>query len=73
MNSCGILFLEMGEISIEENEWSEEVSRKDEGTSRHDERSDEISVFGTKMNIGISVNSSEDSFSQRDGVSITKE
>ena len=34
MNSGGITFLEMGEISIEENEWSEKVSRKHEGTSR---------------------------------------
>ena len=28
MNSGGIPFLEMGEMSIEDNEWSEEVSRK---------------------------------------------
>ena len=34
MNSDGITFLEMGEISMEENEWSENVSRKNEVTSR---------------------------------------
>ena len=34
MNSEGITFSEMGEISIEENEWSEEDSREDEGTLR---------------------------------------
>ena len=52
MNSGGIIFLEIGEISIEENEWSEEVSRKHEGTLRQDERSEEASLFGTKTKLG---------------------
>ena len=34
MNSGVIPFLEIGEISIEENDWNEEVSTKHEGTSR---------------------------------------
>ena len=73
MNSGGIRFSEMGEISIEENEWSEEVSRKHKGTLRQGERSDETWLVGTKVKLGTSGNSSEDSFSQRYGLSITRE
>ena len=73
MNSGGVPFSEMGEISIEENEWSEEVSRKHEGTLRQDERYEEVSLVGTKMKLGTSWNSSGNSFSWRDGLSIMSE
>ena len=52
-NSDWIAFLEIGEISIEENERSEEVSRKHEGNLRHDEISYETSLVRTKMKLGI--------------------
>ena len=67
MNSGGVTFLEVGAISIEENEWNEEVSRKHEGTLRQDERSEEESLVGTKMKLGTSWNSSGNYFSWRDG------
>ena len=54
MNSGGTSFLEMGEISIEENEWSEEVSRKHEGASRWDEIINEVSLNTVRMKLVIS-------------------
>ena len=54
MNSGGIPFSWIGEFSIEKNEWSEEFSRKHEGTSRQDERSDEILLVRTNVKLGIS-------------------
>ena len=47
--------------------------RKYEGTSRYDERSDEVSLIGNKMKLGISGKLSEGSFLQRDRLSITRE
>ena len=53
MNSGGITFLGTGEMSIEENEYSGEISSEHEGNLRQDERSKEVSLVGTNSKLGI--------------------